>query len=391
MPTPFLSSEEYDERAHALYNEGQYDEALHLLREGLTAYPNAVELHVGVGYARLARDEFAWARRSFEEALILDPEHEDALAGLGEVLLKFGQADAAMRAFERTITLGYDDDVDLMLQIGRALFREGFVESALSYFERSVLNAPESAEAIACVGYAQHRLGQDSEAIVSLRRALALDADFAEARVYLANLLYDTGELEAALAEYEKTTPEDHWDELGIWRLTELKKSVYRLRDDDPVIKPWDARLVELAGEPDAIDDLLSEIEQRVMEQESDALTQAQGQLETLGGLLTGLAQQHGEQHSEQHGEQVDYSPSDVFAPDGAHRVIMRDGSTFEGTWDEIVKALRDARDAGRSLEEFMALEARRHYGATGLRIASHAPEAFLRESASAGLLRIVR
>ena len=28
MPNPFLSSEEYDERAHALYNEGQYDEAL---------------------------------------------------------------------------------------------------------------------------------------------------------------------------------------------------------------------------------------------------------------------------------------------------------------------------------------------------------------------------
>jgi Tfp pilus assembly protein PilF len=384
MPTPFLSSEEYDERAHALYNEGQYDDALDLLREGLTAYPNAVELHVGAGYARLARDEFAWARRSFEEALTLDPEHEDALAGLGEVLLKFGQTDAGLRAFERTIVLGYDDDVDLMLQIGRALFREGFVENALAYFDRAVLHAPESAEAIACVGYAQHRLGQDGAALVSLRRALALDAEFSEARVYLANLLYDTGELEAALAEYEKTTPEDHWDELGIWRLTELKKSVYRLRDDDPAITPWDARLVELAGEPDAIDDLLSEVEQRVMEHESEALAQAQGQLETLGGLLTGLAQQHGE-------PQVEYVSGEVFAPDSAHRVIMRDGSTFEGTWDEIVKALRDARDAGRSLEEFMALEARRHYGATGLRIASHAPEAFLRESASAGLLRIVR
>ena len=83
MPTPFLSSEEYDERAHALYNEGQYDEALSVLREGLTLYPQAVELHVGIGYARLAREEFAWARKSFEEALILDAEHEDALAGLG--------------------------------------------------------------------------------------------------------------------------------------------------------------------------------------------------------------------------------------------------------------------------------------------------------------------
>jgi Flp pilus assembly protein TadD len=75
MPTPFLSSEEYDERAHQLYNEGRYDDALDVLREGLTLYPNAVELHIGVGYARLARDEFAWARKSFEESLILDPDH----------------------------------------------------------------------------------------------------------------------------------------------------------------------------------------------------------------------------------------------------------------------------------------------------------------------------
>src|ERR671920_887382 len=107
MPTPFLSSEEYDERAHQLYNEGQYDEALDVLREGLSLYPHAVELHVGVGYARLARDEFAWARRSFEEALVLDPEHEDALAGLGETLMKFGQQQPALKAFRHIIELGY--------------------------------------------------------------------------------------------------------------------------------------------------------------------------------------------------------------------------------------------------------------------------------------------
>lgn len=401
MPTPFLSSEEFDERAHALYNEGQYDEALTLLREGLTLYPNAVELHVGVGYARLARDEFAWARKAFEEALMLDPEHEDALAGLGEVLLKFGQAEAGLRAFERTVELGYDDDVDLMLQIGRALFREGYVDNALAFFERGVAQAPDSAEAAACVGYAQHRIGNDAEAMTALRRALVLDPEFAEARVYLANILYDAGSLDAAIQEFETTAPDDHWDELGIWRLIELKKSVYRLKEDDPELKPWEARLLELTGEPDAIDELLSDIEQRVMEQEGEAAAEARGQLETLGGLLSGLAQQHQQEEYPTTFRQ-DYSRDDLSSassessaaemrsPDGLHRVIMRDGSTFEGTWEEIVHALRDARDAGRSLEEYMALEARRHYGATGNRIASHAPEAFIRESANAGLLRIV-
>jgi tetratricopeptide (TPR) repeat protein len=388
MSTPFLSSEEYDERAHALYDEGRYDEALDLLREALALYPSAVELHVGVGYARLARDEFPWARRAFEAALVLDPEHEDALAGFGEVLLKFGQTEAGLHAFQQTLALGYDDDVDLMLQIGRALFREGFIEQSVTFFEHAVTHAPDSAEPVACVGYAEHRLNKDVEAVATLRRALRIDPEYSEARVYLANLLYDAGELDAALLEFDKTTPEDHWDELGIWRLVELKKSVYHLKDDDPELKPWEARLEELTGEPDTIDQMLAEIEQRVNEDEDEAVTQAQGQLEALGGLLSGLATQQSDPHTEQ---QSEAGVTDVLAADGAHRVIMRDGSAFEGTWEEIVQALRDARDAGRPIDEYMAREARRHYGMTGARIASHAPEAFLRESANAGLLRIER
>ena len=404
MTNPFLSSEEYDERAHALYNEGQYDEALELLREGLALYPAAVELHVGAGYARLAREEFAWARRSFDQALTLDPEHEDALAGLGEVLLKFGQVEAGLRAYDRTVELGYEDDVDLMLQIGRALFREGYVEHSLTFFERAVQHAEDSAEAIACIGYAQHRLGNDVEAMVALRRALTVDTEFAEARVYLANLLYDAGDLDAALIEFEKTVPGDHWDELGIWRLIELKKSVYKLTDNDGELKPWEARLVELADETDAIDELLAEVEQAVLEAENEAESQAHDQLEALGTLLTGLVgqQQTGEHAGdaaehvansghEQANEQDSTSTDVLMADNGTHRVIMRDGSVFEGSWEEIVQALRDARDAGRPLDEYMAIEARRFYGATGMRVASHAPEAFLRGGADAGMLRIVR
>jgi hypothetical protein len=97
------------------------------------------------------------------------------------------------------------------------------------------------------------------------------------------------------------------------------------------------------------------------------------------------LAGQQAEAESE--GPSTDVLMADA----GAHRVIMRDGSTFEGTWEEIVQALRDARDAGRPIDEFMAREARRFYGATGQQVASHAPEAFLRGGADAGMLRIVR
>ena len=81
MSEAFLSSDEFDEQAHQLYNEGRYDDALSVLKEGIALYPHAVELHIGMAYAHLAREEFAWSRRSFDNALGLDPDHEDGLAG----------------------------------------------------------------------------------------------------------------------------------------------------------------------------------------------------------------------------------------------------------------------------------------------------------------------
>src|SRR2546425_8748938 len=180
-----ICSDDYDERAHQLYNEAQYDQAIEVLRAGLGIYPHAVELHVGMGYARLAREEYVWARRAFEEAAGLDPDHEDALAGLGEVLLKFGDRAGAVACFERILALGFRDDHDLMLQIGRALFREVVLDQARRFFELAVTAHPDSAEAAACVGYAAHRLTDEGGALHWLRRALDLDTTHGEARIYL--------------------------------------------------------------------------------------------------------------------------------------------------------------------------------------------------------------
>lgn len=367
MPSQFLSSEEYDERAHQLYNEGDYDAALGMLREGLALYPNAVELHIGVGYARLARDEFAWARKCYEEALVLDPDHEDALAGLGETLLKFGQKAAAVKSFDRILELGYHDDVELMLQVARVLFREELMDDAQRFLEVALQQTPDNAEAIAMLGYVEHRRDDDVAAIATLRRALKIDPEHSEARIYLGNLLYDRGDFEAALYHLEHTEPDDHWDELGIWRLIELRKSTYRLGDDDESLKAWDERLGELGGEADPTDELLSEIEQKAIE---TAEREARGQLELFGALLADLSGQR--QH----------------VP--THNVVARDGREYDGTWDEIVAQMREASTLpARTAVEFMQQEARRGFSLTGILIPSGDSEAFIRGSADAGLLRI--
>ncbi len=369
MSDPFLSSDDYDERAHQLYNEGQYDEAIDTLREGLGLYPHAVELLVGMGYARLAREEFAWARQAFEEARGLDPDHEDTLAGLGEVLLKFGERATALACFDRVLALGFQDDHDLMLQIGRALFREGVLDQARRFFEGALRAHPDSADAAACVGYAAHRLADEGGSLHWLRRALELDPSLGEARIYLANLLYDRGEYEAALFHLERTGPEEHYDALAIWRLVELKKSVYRLPDDDPELVPWNDRLDELAADAAPEDLLLSEIGAMT----PDGQIRDPRQIELFGTLLTEL------QGMKNKAVEV-------------HRVSTVSGATYVGTWEDIVRQMKDdaAEWVAGSLEEYMEASAKRWRKQTGAAIPATDPESFLRASADAGVLRIL-
>src|SRR6266566_6054059 len=361
MSEPFLSSDDYDERAHQLYNDGQYDHAIETLREGLGRYPHAVELHVGMGYARLAR----------EEAVGLDPEHEDALAGLGEVLLKFGDRAGAVACFDRILALGFREDHDLMLQVGRALFRAGVLDQARRFFEVAITVHPDSAEAAACVGYAAHRLSDGGGALYWLRRALELDAAHAEARIYLANLLYDRGEYEAALFHLQRTEPGDHFDGLAIWRLVELKRSVYHLPEGDPELVPWHRRLDELSADAAPEDLLLAELEAMG----PDGQVRDPRQLELFGTLLTQLQ-----------GMKARSVPAEI------HRVSMLNGATYVGTWEEIVRQMKnDAAEWARgSLEQYMAAVAHRGRKETGVAIPATDPESFIRGSADAGLLRIL-
>ena len=362
MPDGFLSSEEYDEQAHKLYNDGDYDGALEMLKEGLSLYPNAVELYVGLGYARLAREEFAWARHAFDRAIVLDPTHEDAQVGLGEVLLRFGEKDLALRLFREVAQRGYDDDIELMLTIGRALYRSAMYAECRDIFGQAAAGRPDNADAAASLGYALHRLGDEVGAGRQIRRALRLDPDLHEARIYLGHLLYDRGDWEAALREFERVPPQDHWDALGVWRLMELKRTLWQMESGDARLAPWEQRLRELEDLDDPIDRLLAEVETRMGG--SDDVRYDPSQLELFERALAAADQ-------------------------GAYAVRLHDGFLLRGTGLEIVRQMRDHDGFSHELAgEYMRRMAERWHEQIGAEIPFTDPGAFLRAAAEAGLVR---
>ncbi|HEX5724667.1 MAG TPA: tetratricopeptide repeat protein [Longimicrobiaceae bacterium] len=376
MGTSFLSSEEYDELAHRHYDAGEYEDALEVLREGLHHYPDSVLLHVGLGYVRIAREEFAWARQSFARALELDEEYEDAWVGMGETLLKFGQVDEALRCFARVDEMGLSDDLELGLTVGRALYREGLFAEARQRFALLGAAHPGSAEIAAARGYTLHALGDDVGARRELRRALRLDGKLHEARIYLAHLLYDRGDAPAALRELERVPPPEHWDTLSLWRYIELKCSVEGLQDADPHFVPWRERLGELDAEPDEIDHLLAEVEaafEGAVDESAQAALELSSQIDLVLRMLDPVPAEGGEE-----------------AAPGRHRVRTAEGSVLEGTWEEIVTRLRDASaDPSLTLGAFMRRTARQLRERTGREVPCDTAEAFARGVAQLGILSI--
>lgn len=347
MANPFLSSEEYDERAHRQYDNGDYEGALETLKEGLQLYPHSVELYVGLGYTRLAREEFVWARQNFERAIVLDGEHEDALVGLGEVMLRFGRRHEALELFEHARSIGCADDLDLLLSMGRALYRERMFEHARETFVEAVRVHPESAEALAALGYTMHRLGDEQAARTELRAALELEPDLCEARIYLAHLLYDAGDWGAAAREFELVPVSDHWDSLAVWRLIELKRAMTG-EGVTVDVSQWEARLEELESDLDPIDELLAEIESGAAEGENRTSMPADGQV---------------------------------------HRVRLVDGRVCSGSYNDILSQLKEACGLpNESVAQFMRRHAAEERARSGVELPIEDPEDFILTGARAGL-----
>ena len=378
MANPFLSSEEFDERAHRFYESGEYEVALEVLREGVRQHPDSALLHVGIGYVRIAREEYAWARRSFETALEIDEEYEDAWVGLGETLLKFGDVEGALQCIGRIDAMGLSDDLEIGLAIGRALYREGLFTHARHRFTALVAAHPDSAEVAAARGYTLHALGDDIGARRELRRSLRLDAALHEARIYLAHLLYDRGDAEGALRELERVPPQEHWDTLSVWRFIDLKCSQDGWTETDEALAPWRTRLEELEGEPDEIEHLLAEVEASFEAAAEDPAERALARLEQVEALVRALPP----------------APTQLALPasvqTGMHRVRTPEGRVFSGSWEEIVQAMRDASPhPGDSLAAFMIRSAESARVRTGQRVVCDDAESFVRASARAGLLEI--
>jgi Tfp pilus assembly protein PilF len=366
MRSELWGSERYDTEAHRLYEQGEHDAAAELLQDGLSLYPTSSQLLVSLGYVRLAQEEFGWARRAFEVALVLESEHEEALAGLGEALLKLGERARAFLLFDRVLALGFENDADLMVCVGRALFREGLYDRAERFFRLAVKADPDASEATLELAFTLYKLGDLNGAFRWSRRASRGEPPHFDARVFYGNLLYEKERYAKALAVLASVPTTEMWDAVAVWRVVELFRRLRGLAPDTEHVRPYVERLELLTADPTPEERILAEIENAGNVEKG---IRRRGQLDLFGWTPP---------------------PEDGLARGVVHRVRAADGRVFEGDWNSIVRAMRDgSADPSVSIRDFMRHAARSLADRTGIPVSWDDPRRFIEDFARAGALRI--
>ncbi|MEO6953034.1 MAG: tetratricopeptide repeat protein [Polyangia bacterium] len=124
---------------------------------------------------RSAAEWFAWgceieiadaaeARRAYEQAILADPAHADALVNLGRLYHEAGEAAEARRLYERALEERPEDSV-AVFNLGVALEDLGVVRDAITQYRRALRLDPGCADAHYNLARLYERGGEHSRAL----------------------------------------------------------------------------------------------------------------------------------------------------------------------------------------------------------------------------------
>lgn len=214
--------------AQLLLEEGQAQAALQIL-EPLAAAPgadaDAVTLY---GHALARTGDVQAARTAFQHALGLDPDWQPAQAGLNQLSeqqqvtggLTIEMPAAASAAFQRGLSaLSNGDDSAALLEFteavgagggplaafyrGYVLQMTGQVREAIAAYEVALEGLPESDVVLNNLGYSQLLVGRYDLALPLLRRAIASNAENAQAHMNLGLTYFGLSRYSDAIASWD--------------------------------------------------------------------------------------------------------------------------------------------------------------------------------------------
>ena len=149
---------------------------------------------------------FYWANvpetlSALERAIKLNPNDSSALIRLAKLAGSKGNRDAELAALKSAANLN-SGKLSTQEAYARALITSGRDQDAFDLYHKLLVHYPRNVDALVNYGLLAQQLGRPAEAIDSFERAVELDPTQTNAQLYLAQLLENQGELQAAARHY---------------------------------------------------------------------------------------------------------------------------------------------------------------------------------------------
>ena len=179
--------------------------------------PGFVEAWIHMGILLRRQGRMADAEACYCTALRQQPENFAALSNLGNVMLDQGRVDDALDLYEKAVVLR-PDSAEAHSNLARAALLAG-LEGAEHHFREAVRLKPDHAPAWEGLGLCLFGAGDGMESMRCLAKALELQPESLESRVYLArgHLLHqEYDEAAAQFSQVRRLHPDDPRGESGL-------------------------------------------------------------------------------------------------------------------------------------------------------------------------------
>ena len=184
-------------------NKGRTDKALVALDKIIKSFPDDALLFNLRGACHEAMNQFDQSIESFNKAVEIHPQYEEALYNLGVVQKKAGKPDDAINSYQRAIGIN-SQNANAHNNLGNLLTQKGHIKQSIEHLNLALKLNPKFAEAHNNLGLANMELNKLSECINNFLLAIENNPQYEGAYINLGRVYRELNEFDNELNCYKK-------------------------------------------------------------------------------------------------------------------------------------------------------------------------------------------
>lgn len=199
------------DRADAMLEKGNIENALNLYRKALDAQPNLISANMGIGSAYIKLGKYEDAINEYQKVVEKAPNNVEAKTNLGVALYRSGRIDEAINQYETLISQRKEKMAPTYFNLAVAYAHKGEFQKAISSYNTALVQRNNVyPEVYNNIGLVYEAIDERDKAVESFRMAIKQQRGaYALAHYNLGRMYHQQDKKQEAIDEYLLATKQD--------------------------------------------------------------------------------------------------------------------------------------------------------------------------------------